>query len=51
MWDFSISKALGLMVRTAPFLLLRVLVYFGISAALVLITGAGAGIGSSDIIP
>lgn len=45
MWDFSISKALGLMVQTAPFLLLRVIVYFGISAALVLMTGAGAGIG------
>ena len=45
MWDFSISKALGLMVRTAPFILLRVLVYFGISAALVMITGTGAGIG------
>jgi hypothetical protein len=45
MWDFSISKALGLMARTAPFLLFRVLVYFGISAALVLVTGAGAGVG------
>lgn len=45
MWEFSISKALGLMVRTAPFILLRVLVYFGISAALVLMTGAGAGVG------
>jgi hypothetical protein len=45
MWDFSISKALGLMVRTAPFILLRCLVYFGISVALVVITGAGAGIG------
>jgi hypothetical protein len=45
MWGFSIAKALGLMVRTAPFILLRVLVYFGISGALVLFTGAGAGIG------
>jgi preprotein translocase subunit SecG len=47
MWDFSISRALGLMVRTAPFILLRILVYFAISAALVLMTGAGAGIGYS----
>jgi hypothetical protein len=45
MWDFSISRSLGLMVRTAPFILFRILVYFGISAALVLMTGAGAGIG------
>ncbi|MGB3280608.1 MAG: hypothetical protein WBA92_15575 [Pseudorhodobacter sp.] len=45
MWDFSISKALGLMRRTAPFLLFRVIVYFGITAALVLATGTGAGLG------
>jgi hypothetical protein len=45
MWDFSISRSLGLMVRTAPFILFRILVYFGISAALVLMTGAGAGVG------
>jgi hypothetical protein len=45
MWNFSLSKAFGLMVRTAPFLLLRALVYFGIGLALVLVTGAGAGIG------
>lgn len=45
MWDFSISAALGLMVRTAPFLLFRVIVYFGISAAIVAVTGTGAGIG------
>jgi hypothetical protein len=45
MWDFSLSRALVLMVRTAPFLLFRILIYFGISAALILVTGAGAGIG------
>jgi hypothetical protein len=45
MWDFSISKALGLMVRTAPFLLFRVVVYFGITVALILMTGTGAGVG------
>lgn len=45
MWDFRFFEALGLMVRTAPFILLRVLVYFGIAVAYVLATGAGAGIG------
>ena len=45
MWDFSIAKALGLMIRTAPFLIFRALVYFGIAAALVIATGAGAGTG------
>ena len=45
MWDFSIAKALGLMIRTAPFLIFRALVYFGIAAALVIAIGAGAGTG------
>lgn len=45
MWDFSISKALGIMLRTAPFILFRVAVYFGITAALIVVTGTGAGVG------
>jgi len=45
MWDFSIAKALGLMIRTAPFLIFRALVYFGVAAAMVIVTGAGAGAG------
>lgn len=45
MWDFSIAKALGLMIRTAPFLIFRALVYFGIAVAMVVVTGAGAGTG------
>lgn len=45
MWDFSIAKALGLLIRTAPFLIFRALVYFGIAAAMVVVTGAGAGTG------
>lgn len=45
MWDFSISTALGLMRRTAPFILFRVLVYFAITTALVVATGTGGGLG------
>lgn len=45
MWDFSIGQALGLMGRTAPFIVLRVLVYAGIAIAYVLVTGVGAGVG------
>lgn len=45
MWDFSIAKALGLLIRTAPFLIFRALVYFGIAVAMVVVTGAGAGTG------
>lgn len=45
MWDFSISRSLGLMSRTMPFILLRVAVYFGMAAAYVIVTATGAGIG------
>ena len=33
------------MVKTAPFILFRILVYFGMAVAYVLVTGVGAGIG------
>ncbi|MFN3502098.1 MAG: hypothetical protein ACK4ZJ_07550 [Allorhizobium sp.] len=45
MWDFSISRSLGLMGQTMPFILLRAAVYFGMAAAYVIATGTGAGIG------
>lgn len=45
MWDFSIARSLGLMGKTMPFIVLRVVVYFGIAAAYVIVTGAGAGVG------
>ncbi len=43
--DFSFGKVLGLMRQTAPFLVFRFLIYFGITVGFVLITGTGAGIG------
>ncbi|MBV0914122.1 hypothetical protein [Anianabacter salinae] len=45
MWDFSVGRAFGLMLKTLPFVLLRVAVYFGAALAYVLATGVGAGIG------
>ena len=45
MWDFKIGTALGLMVKTLPFLLFRLAVYFGVALAYVLMTGVGAGVG------
>lgn len=45
MWDFSISRAFGIMVKTAPYIILRMAVYFGVAVAIVLITGIGAGVG------
>jgi len=43
--NFSVSRALGLMRQTAPFVIFRMVVYFGIAVAYVLATGTGAGIG------
>ncbi|WP_127520743.1 hypothetical protein [Mesorhizobium sp. Z1-4] len=45
MWDFDIGRTLGMMVRTWPFILLRLVVYFSITLAYVLATGVGAGVG------
>jgi hypothetical protein len=45
MWDFNLFQAFGLMMRTLPFILFRLAVYFGIALAYLLVTGAGAGIG------
>lgn len=45
MWDFSIGRSLGLMASTWPFIVFRMVVYFGVAVAYVLATGMGAGIG------
>lgn len=45
MMDFSLGQIFGLLLRTLPFLLLRLAVYMGITLAYILATGAGAGIG------
>lgn len=45
MWDFDIGRTLAIMVRTWPFIAMRLVVYFGITIAYVIATGAGAGVG------
>ncbi|GAA3554563.1 hypothetical protein [Marinobacter xestospongiae] len=45
MKDFKMGEVLGLMRQTAPFLIFRFLIYFGITLAYVLATGIGAGLG------
>lgn len=45
MWDFSLSKAIGAVIRTAPFVLLRIVVYFGIGIAYVMTVGIGGVLG------
>ncbi len=45
MWDFSIGGTLAIMMRTWPFIVFRMVVYFGIAFAYIVATGTGAGIG------
>lgn len=45
MWDFSFSKSVAPMAKTAPFLLFRMAVYFVVAVAITVVTGTGAGIG------
>lgn len=44
MWDFSVTKTLGIMLKTMPFILLRMVVFFGITLAYIIGTGAGGTI-------
>jgi len=45
MWDFSMRRAMGIMMQTLPFIVLRCLVYFAITMAYILMTGIGTGVG------
>jgi hypothetical protein len=45
MWDFEIGRTLGIVARTWPFVLFRMIVYFGITVAYIAATGMGAGVG------
>jgi len=45
MWDFEIGRTIGILLRTMPFILMRMAIYFGITMAFILTTGMGAGIG------
>ncbi len=45
MWDFSLSKTFGIMLRTMPFILLRMAIFFGITIAYIFATGTGGAIG------
>ncbi len=45
MMDFGLGRTFGLLGKTAPFLLLRLVVFFGITLAYVIVTGGGAGLG------
>lgn len=45
MWDFSMLGAFRAMLRTWPFIVLRIAVYFGIALLYIVSTGAGGSVG------
>ena len=45
MWDFEIGRSVSIMVRTWPFIVFRMIVYFGITLAYIVATGTGASVG------
>ena len=45
MWDFNLSKAIGILIKTWPFIAFRMIVYFGIALGYLLAVGTGAGTG------
>jgi len=45
MWDFSFGKAVAMVMRTMPFVLLRIAVFVGIGLAYLFTTGVGAAVG------
>ncbi len=45
MWDFDIGRSVSIMIRTWPFIVFRMIVYFGITLAYILATGSGASVG------
>ena len=47
MWEFSVFRALGLVIRTWPFVLLRAVIGLMIAVAVVVTAGLGARIGQS----
>ncbi|WP_246673466.1 hypothetical protein [Mesorhizobium sp. B2-4-14] len=45
MWDFNIGRSVSITMRTWPFIVFRMIVYFGITLAYILATGTGASVG------
>ena len=45
MWDFNLRDTFAAMVKTMPFILIRIAVYFGIAILYILATGVGGGLG------
>jgi hypothetical protein len=45
MWDFSFGRAIGMVIQTLPFIVLRIILYAGIALAYVVTVGLGGALG------
>jgi hypothetical protein len=45
MWDFSLGRAISMILQTLPYIVLRIIVYVGIAVAYVLTVGVGGALG------
>jgi hypothetical protein len=45
MWDFDIGRTFGVLIKTLPFIIFRMLIYLGVGFGFLLVSGIGAGIG------
>lgn len=45
MWDFSFSRAIGMVMQTLPFIVLRIIVYAGVALTYVFTVGIGGALG------
>ncbi len=45
MWDFKMTEVVGLISRSMPFVVFRLMIYVGITIVYIVVTGGGAGIG------
>ena len=44
-WDFSLSRSINAMIKTTPFIVTRMVVYFGIALLYIFATGTGGAVG------
>ena len=42
MWDFDIGRTFGILMKTLPFIIFRMLIYMGVAFGFLLVTGIGA---------
>jgi len=45
MWDFDVGRIFGILIKTLPFIIFRLMIYLGVGIGYLLVIGVGSGIG------